>query len=323
MNELCKKLKAYLYETLNQTIEPHLWKNHSHLPIFLNDAYTFYTISLLGQPCLLMMARENADTTPGMIRKHLEQVQKQWNNFIIYVQSTLSSFNRKRLIGQQIPFIIPGNQMYLPHFGIDLREHFLKIHNRKNKALSPSAQAVVIYALTHQIDEKLTCSLLAEKLGYTLMTITRVFTELKAVEIGEFYQEGRERWWTFSNKQMLWKDAAPFLRSPVKKRVWLKDHHFKIVAGLTALSSFSSIAPPSLSVFAASIYQWREWNQLGFEELPSPDDAEVELEIWHYDPALFTKNGIADPFSLYLSLKASQNERIESALEELMEKIAW
>ena len=92
---------------------------------------------------------------------------------IIYVQSILSSFNRKRLIEQHIPFIIPGNQMYLPHFGIDLREHFRKIHSKKQKSFSPGTQTVVIYALLRETDEKLTPSALADKLGYTFMTMTR------------------------------------------------------------------------------------------------------------------------------------------------------
>jgi hypothetical protein len=270
-----------------------------------------------------MMARENTVFTPGLIRKHWQQIQKNWDNFIIYVQPILSSYNRKRLIEQHTPFIIPGNQMYLPHLGIDLREHFRKFHDKKVKAFSPATQAVIIYALTRQTDEKLTSSLLAEKLNYTLMTINRAFTELKAAQIGKFCLEGRERWWTFSDKQALWVEAASFLRSPLKKRIWLKGNHPKLFSGLTALSHLSLLSAPSLSVFATSMHQWKAWKQSSLEEVPSQDGADVELEIWHYDPDLFAKDSIVDPFSLYLSLKAIQDERIESALQELMEKIKW
>jgi len=150
-----------------------------------------------------------------------------------------------------------------------------------------------------------------------------IFAELKAAQIGEFFQKGRECRWTFSSKRTLWEKTAPFLRSPVKKRLWLKNHHPKIIAGLTALSHFSLLAPSPLPIFATSIHQWETWRKLGIEELPSADSAEIELEIWYYDPDLFAKNDIVDPFSLYLSLKASQDERIESALEAMMEKIEW
>lgn len=323
MKELIKSLKSYLNEALSISVNVHPWKNPDNIPFFLIDSYEFYKFSILEQSCLLMVPKEDIEITPGLVGKHYNQVQKNCNDWIIYAQSSLSSYNRKRLIEHGIPFIIPGNQMYLPQLGIDLREHFRKLQSKEHKPFSPAAQAVIIYALVRQTNEKLTSSLLAEKLGYTLMTINRIFVELKAVQVGEFFQEGRERWWTFSNKQALWKKTAPLLRSPVKKRIWLKNNQPKIIAGLTALSHFSSLAPPLLPVFATSTYQWETWKKLGLKELPSTDGADVELEIWYYNPTFFATNGFVDPFSLYLSLKSSQDERIESALKELMEKIEW
>lgn len=322
MRDLIENLKSYLNEALSISINVHPWKN-SRMPFFLADAYEFFKCSIFEQPCLLMVYKENTEITPGLIGKHYRQAQKSCNDCIIYAQSSLSSYNRKRLIQHNIPFIIPGNQMYLPHLGMDLREHFRKVHDKKDKAFSPASQAVVIYALVRQTNENLNSSHLVEKLGYTLMTINRVFAELKAAGIGEFSQEGRGLCWTFSDKRTLWKEAAPFLRNPVKKRLLLKGRQLKIIAGLTALSHLSSLAPPPLPVFAANMHQMEIWQRFGFEELPSADGADIQLEIWHYDPELFAKNNIADPFSLYLSLKNNPDERIESALDEMMEKIEW
>ena len=271
-----------------------------------------------------MIAQENADITPGMIRKHREQVEKIWEgSIIIYVQSILSSFNRKRLIEQHIPFIIPGNQMYLPHFGFDLREHFRKTHTKKQKSFSPGTQTAVIYVLLRETDEKLTPSALADRLGYTPMTMARALDELQAAGIGEFHREGRERYWFFSNKHSLWDQAKPFLRSPIKKRIWIKNHKFKTLAGLSALSHLSQLAPPLLPVFAIGHNQWEALRQSGLEELLVLEGASSELEIWNYNPELFAKDGVIDPLSLYLCLEASGDERIESALEEMMEKIKW
>jgi hypothetical protein len=44
---------------------------------------------------------------------------------------------------------------------------------------------------------------------------------------------------------------------------------------------------------------------------------------FRYPPTIFAENGIVDPFSLYLSLKADQDEGTETALEEMMEKVKW
>lgn len=323
MQSILESLKAYLYETLSITIEAHPWKNQSNLPFFLADTYNLFEISLFDQPCLLMIAQENPEITPGMIRKHSEQIQKYWDGPIIYVQSILSFFNRKRLIEQHIPFIIPGNQMYIPHLAIDLREHFRKIHSKKQKSFSPGTQTVVIYALLRETDEKLTPSVLTEKLGYTLMTMTRALDELQATGIGEVHREGRERYWLFANKHSLWDQAKPFLRSPIKKRIWIKNYQFKTLAGLSALSNFSQLAPPFLPVFAIGHNQWEALKQSDLEEVPNLDGASAELEIWNYNPELFAKDGMVDPFSLYLCLEATRDERIESALENMLEKIKW
>lgn len=323
MEPLLQSIKKYLHETLKVDIEIRRWKNQSNLPFFLTDTYKFYETSLFNQPCLLMISHENTETTPGMIRKHEQQIQKNWKGFIIYVQPALSSYNRKRLIEQHIPFIIPGNQMYLPDCGIDLREHFRKIHTKKDRGFSPATQTVVIYALLRKTHEKLTATMLTEKLGYTLMTMTRALNELKIAEIGEFRREGREHFWIFLDKETLWKQAKLFLRSPIKKKIWLKDPQLKLSAGLSALSHFSPLSPPTLPVFAIGPSQWRLLKQSEVEEIPSSEGASAELEIWNYDPELFANDGFVDPISLYSSLEANKDERIELCLEEMMEKIEW
>ncbi len=323
MNKLVEGLKKYLRDALKISIETKLWKSHNFLPIFLINYYDFYEAFLLGTHCLLMIAKEDENTAPGIIRKHLDHVQKQWNDPIIYVQLAISSYNRKRLIEQHIPFIVPGNQMYLPQLGIDLREYFKKIHTKQNDAFSPSTQTVVIYTLLNGTCEKLTPSRLAKKLGYTLMTITRAFHELEIAELGKFYQDGREKSWIIPDKQLLWEKAKKKLRSPIKKRIWLRAGTFKISAGFSALSHFSHISPPSIPVYAIGVKQWKQDDLFNIEELPTADEAALEVEIWNYNPELFAKNGVVDPFSLYLTLEANGDPRVELAIEEMMEKIEW
>lgn len=323
MGPLLQGIKSYLHETLKADIKTHRWKNQSSLPFFLTDAYDFYETSLFNQACLLMVGHQKAEMTPGIIRKHQEHIQKKWTGPIIYVRSTLSSYNRKRLIEHHVPFIIPGNQMYLPPCGIDLREHFRTTHTKKEGQFSPSTQAVVIYALLRKTHERLTPSILADKLGYTLMTMTRAFNELKTAEAGEFHRQGKERFWTFQDKSTLWAQVKWMLRNPIKKTIFVKNHGFKIFAGLSALSHFSQISPPTLPVFAIGASKWARFKQAEVEEIPSADGASAEVEIWSYDPELFAKGGLVDPISLYCSLKANKDERIELCLEEMMGTIEW
>lgn len=320
---LVSHLKRYINDVLKMKIEMKLWKNQEFLPIFITNGYTFYVTLLNEFRCLLMISRESEEITPGNIKKHCILINEQWDGPIIYVQSSISSFNRKRLIEHNIPFIVPDNQMYLPPLGIDLREYFKKSQNEKISVFSPATQAVIIYAILQEKHENLTPTKLSEKLGYTQMTMTRVFNELQVAEVGEFFQKGRERYWIFPAKQTLWEETKNFLQSPIRRRVWLKTPSFKIVSGLSALSHFSFLSPPLLPVFAIGLNQWSEYKKLPIEELPSDDGALLELEIWNYDPALFASEGFVDRFSLYLSLKNEKDERVELAVEEMMEEIKW
>lgn len=53
------------------------------------------------------------------------------------------------------------------------------------------------------------------------------------------------------------------------------------------------------------------------------DENLLELQVWEYNPKLFTKNDIVDIVSLYATLKEENGERIEQALEEVLEGEIW
>jgi len=269
---------------------------------------------------LLLVAKEDLELTPATIKKHFEQIQKKTNRLCIFVQEGTTSYNRKRLIEHRIPFIIPGNQMYLPELGIDLREHFRALKLSK-KRLSPATQALLIYVLLDQKGIALTPSKLSSALDYTIMTMSRAFDELESAGIGEVIREGRERMLLVKeSKKGIWEKAKFLLRDPVKRRVWTKGKKPKLLSGLSALAKKTMLASPLIPVFAVSLDKWKKMEVI---ELPNREDAAFEVEVWHYDPSLFASCGIVDPFSLYLSLKRIEDERVEIALDEMMEKIEW
>ncbi len=323
LDVIIKTLEHYLCEVLNVRFRVRPWKSKSDLPLFLVNFYEFYEITLLEQPCLLMIAKEGGAATPAAVKKHRKQVQTKWDGLCIYVQATISAHNRQRLIQHRVPFIIPGNQMYLPDLGIDLREYYQQPKTRR-KPFSPATQAVVIYALCRGISEGYTAFELVKELNYSRMTLIRSFNELDAAGIGKTHRRGRERYWLFGgSKRELWKQAKPLLRNPNKQCIWIKSKESRIKAGLSALAEQSMLNPPTIPIYATSMDDWKNWRESNVEVLPIREDATAELEIWCYNPNLFSEKGIVDPFSLYLSMEETEDERIEAALEEMMEKIEW
>jgi len=76
-----------------------------------------------------------------------------------------------------------------------------------------------------------------------------------------------------------------------------------------------------MPVYAIGLEEYRQTDIPKRYHLSPIDEADFELEIWNYNPKLFSENERVDPFSLYLSLRDTKDERVETALEELMEKI--
>jgi len=49
----------------------------------------------------------------------------------------------------------------------------------------------------------------------------------------------------------------------------------------------------------------------------------VELQLWDYDPKMFSNKNHVDVLSLYASLKDETDERVEQALEEVLRGELW
>lgn len=95
-------------------------------------------------------------------------------------------------------------------------------------------------------------------------------------------------------------------------------------AGLSALAYYSTLAEPANPVFAL---EGKKWNEIKSDKnvkvLDIAEPYACGLKIWSYPSKLFAKSGVVDRFSLFLSLQANDDERVQSALEEMMEQVAW
>jgi hypothetical protein len=322
-------INRYFNNTLGIEINPVEWIDTNRLPFFLRQNFKYFETQILGERILLVLDLGEQEQPPAAIRKYVEQICTIWKGNVLYGRMKITTYNRKRLIDQKIPFIVPGNQMYLPMLGIDLREHFRKVHVQPEK-FSPATQTLILHCLIRNlIDQEIAVEPTTLRLGYSKMTITRSFNEIEATGIGECSQQGRERILRYSKSRTdIWKIALPFLRNPQKDRIYIQQlsdiNRVGFHAGLSALSDFSFIAEPVVPVFAISRGDWKALNQLQhIDQAPAAEPGLVEIEIWSYSPGLLTDNKTVDRLSLYLSLKDSKDERIEAALSEMMEGFPW
>ena len=324
---LVQRVEAYLAAVLQIHASMVKWPGEKLLPMFLRTRYAFWTGRLLGKETLLMLAMDHKNITAPDLVKHMHKTAEKWAHDIVFVDEAVSSLDRKRMIERRIPFIIPGNQMYLPFFGIDLREHFRKYRAEKS-AFSPATQAYVLDALYNPKDDPDSPTIAAKRFGYSKMTMTRAFDELEKANLGELKVVGKERLLRFPVRgQRLWEAALPLLKSPVKKRVHIDGHSRKrnwSISGINALAKYSNLSPQEGDVFALDSAEFFRTLGSGIPTTArSPGPDWIEIESWVYPPGQFGKMGIVDPLSVFLMFKDDQDERVQMSLLELLKDMRW
>ncbi len=330
MHILTTAVQRYLHEVLGISVPDYQpWTEQEKLPYFLIGAFDFWKLDLLGCPILLAMDRNDGQATIGEIRKRVDKLQAMTNEIVVYVTNALTSFERKRLVEQKLPFIVPGNQLYLPDLGIDLREYFRQRHNTTQTTISPSAQALLITALLRPTWEvEWQPSEIIAKLGYTSMTRSRAVKELTAAGIIVTVKVGRNNVLRFAAPPIdTWAKARPILRNPIKRSFWALPTDAvstvpKRLAGISALARYSMLAEPEIPVYAVNQTDWNTFLPR-IEELPEPVSGAYEWQVWNYSPALQPNGDTVDLYSLTLSLQDNTDERVQSALDELKGQLPW
>ena len=323
-------IQQYLHDTLGFTAKIRPWPGAAKLPYFLQEAFEIRELTLLGHQVLLANHRHARKEGLAAVRAQLDKLRSVTKLPVIYVTDALASYERKRLVEQQVPFLVPGNQLYLPDLGIDLREYFRQTQQAPAMTLSPATQALLIAALLHKPWRAAwEPAEIVANLGYTPMTLSRAVRELTIAGIVTLKRRGRERHLhTDRSPQEVWEQAKPMLRSPLKRTGWVRPTPKWMppkvrVAGMSALARRSLLAEPPIPVYAVSAAQWKAATQAGIKLLMEPAEGCCEWQLWNYSPELLPDSRTVDPLSLTLSLQNETDERVQLALEELRKHFPW
>ncbi|NLV46303.1 MAG: hypothetical protein GXY07_17595 [Candidatus Hydrogenedentes bacterium] len=327
MKAILRQMEHHVFETLGVPIAIRPWEKRAELPHYLHERYDFFVAALLGHKYIVMMDKGDTAQTPATVAKHLAQVQIRAGAEVIFVSRAVTSYNRKRLIQKKVPFIIPGNQLYLPMLGIDLREHLRRIREKK-PSFSPATQVVLLHVLWHKERGTVTPSRMAAQLGYTAMTMTRAFDELEEAGIGQYAIRGKERQLRLTETgRALWEKVLPRLATPVQRKRFLSGFmpaEGDRLAGQGALARYSLLASPDIPAYAVHGPTWKNRVlQEAVIEVDVPEPGDAEIQLWKYSPERFAEAGIVDRLSLFLSMRDDPDERVQGALETLLKEMSW
>lgn len=314
----------YIAETLGITVAAEPWDGAARLPFYLTDAYTFQIVTLGSVRCLFVKPKNELAALPA-VKKHLAKITERTKAPLVLDSDSLNARQRKALIAARIPFIVEGNQLYLPFLGAALQERYVN-RQKRSETLSPTAQ-LILFRYLYQGKCAMYMSGLAEALGVSAMQITRAVKQLAALELITTRKDGvRVVMAGTDDGSALFDRAKPHLLNPVRKRFYVDKEALRAadgsaqnlpLAGISALAEYTMLNPPRLATFAFAG---------GVNALPGTDTlvdakAQAEVEVWRYSPTLLSaQSGLPDLLSLWTTL-ADGDARIEIAKDELLAKI--
>lgn len=333
----------YVSDVFRPCVELGDWPGAALLPLYLQANWIYRLVDLDGRRCVLMWdALDEQQAAARKLKKMIDSVTEICQLAVIYGVHNTSSSHRKRLIDQRIAFVVPGKQLYLPFAALDLRETGAARKAKTIGKVSACAQQLLLLKCLGQWPQ-MPAQAWAEFLGVSKMTVSRAYRELHDAGIARLDQDGRQVNLYFEMEgRNLWEHALPFLSSPMKRQTTISQSDYK------KFHSLYQIAHPERSQSERSADEWA-LSQLGMlgsprqmcyvldksewvwfiksnkvKELDHCDEDTLQIQSWRYDPGTIEGHGQGlnrvDPLSLYLSLQTAKDERVQLALEQLLDQ---
>lgn len=315
----------YLNQTLGLEATMTPWSEAEKFPLYLRNGKKYFLLHIGGVECILIEADEKNFSLPAF-RKQMAKLPSQPEHIVLCFKR-LESRQRKALIEAQLSFIVPGSQVYLPFLGVVLQERMKSVKTAPER-FSPAAQLILLYLIYEPNVQPIRKVDLAKRLELSAMNVTRAVQELETLDLATVEKSGRSDYVSaVDSGKALYEKALPYMIDPVQKRVYVQnkaDFEGTPLAGESALAERSMLASPAAVCRAISR---KEFKQLeGIEEIdPAWSNSRdyIRLELWKYDPQPLAVYHAVDVISLALSLRENTDERVEQAVEEMLEGYKW
>jgi hypothetical protein len=328
MIPLEKALRAYWLELTGRDLTLQEASDES-LPLFLRHRYLIRKTSLFRTRYHLAIENAPADPcSPREYADHLRVLTETLQAPVALVLAGIPSYTRNRMVRLEIPFIVPGSQVFLPTVLVDLRERQpLTLKRTDRRKLTPAAQCLVLFHLQRESLSNKPLQEIAKLIGYSPIMVTMVKRELESAGICEALKQGRSVTLSFLHERReLWDRVEPLLSSPCRRNWvnWAKPDPEALSAGMSALSHLTMISDDPLPTYALGRKIFRAHNEQGdFQVCPERDEANACLESWSYDPRILSRGETVDTLSLHLSLRGSADERVQQQLETFIREFPW
>jgi len=322
-----RKVIEYIQDTLGIGLEIKRAKKNElkNMPLYINSTYDIWKAILFGKEVFFLKKMTLEHFTPLQYQKHKEQLEKKTGSLVIYILPDMKAYDRNRLTQKKINFIIEDKQIFIPQLIIDLKEYLPKVQIN-TESLQPAAQLMILYHIQKKCLDSFNYKQIANLLEYSYLTISRAVANL--VKLGLCEAKGvKEKTLLFpKDKKELWQKALPYMKSPIKKTLFINDvlqEELIRISDINALAYYTDLNNDINKYYAINHSFFTELEKNGVIKQSSQYDGDYKIELWRYNPNILTDTKYVDSLSLYISYKECKDERIEMALEQIIEQIQW
>ena len=290
-----------------------------HLPNFIVTRYRLQRVSMNGQGVIFLYPKTELEQVE-VLKKQIARIQKNENLPVVLVLNELSFRQKEYLIREKIPFIVEGRQIYLPFMALYLQER-CNAEKKPREEILPSAQMLLLHFIYGGAQE-LSTSQAAKDLELTPTSISRASRQLEEMGLVHIRKAGVQRiLYSEDSPKMLFQKTGDTLLNPVKRTVYIPKELVGtdlLESGYSALAEYSMLNAPNVRCYAAErISQWKDVMTNSLQN----SQVQVAVEMWRYNPRKLSMRNAVDELSLALALREDADERVEEAVEEMLNEL--
>lgn len=289
------------------------------LPNYIHARYDLKKIKLDSVNAVFVYPKGELDAISS-VKKHLGKIEQVCGVMPVLVLDRITYRQKEYLLRDHIPFIVDGKQIYLPFMATYLQER-CDAEKADSPKLLPSTQLLILYYI-YQGCGKLVASDAVEALGFTSTSISRASRQLVDFGLVEAEKHGVQKViYTEKTPQELFGEAREYLENPVKRKIYIPKDEIgedMLLSGYSALAEYSMLGMPNVETFAAESITALE--KISSKRLQNSDE-QCAVELWRYDPHKLANGECVDRLSLALALANDGDERVEQAVDEMLEEV--
>ena len=288
----------------------------SGLPIYMNSyEYELYTIF---NKSFIFMKNKNEFNINSYL-KHRIIIEEKYNCDTVLVLNNSKEVQRLNLINNKIMFIEKNKYIFMPAIGLV----FSKPKNEDSNIKLTSQENIVALSFLY-IGDDITVKDIIKSSNINKMTISRALTKLESANLVKHEIKNKVYHYSlYEDKKTYINMLLKIMKNPIKQRVIVAENSLKGIAlypGITAISNNSMLANDQVNTYA--IYDDdldKVSNYRPYMDGLIINSDEAILEIWDYDPSIYSKNGDAELISVIKTIRI-KDERIENEIEVIKER---